>query len=285
MEQQMAVVVNEKQSNFELPEEGSYLAVVADVIDLGQVATNFGIKPRVQIVWLLDAYSEETGEQLRLSAFYNASLDPKANLRKDIRSIIGKDVEGTYDLEELLGVNSQLVIQHNSTDKKTYANIVAILKAPKGKFLEIPADFERKIDKDGVGSTENPVNSPGSAKAAQQKKSQPQLKKAAPAPVQSAQPPARPVRRAAPPAVAPEPEPEYEETTEVDEVQEASPAPQPAPAPRRQARTLPPTQPARQAAAPAAAPAAPVIRRARVTAPAPVEPEQDAPITDEDIPF
>ena len=283
----MAVVVNEKQSNFELPEEGSYLAVVADVIDLGEVATNFGVKPRVQIVWLLDAYSEETGEQLRLSAFYNASLDPKANLRKDIRSIIGKDVEGTYDLEELLGANSQLVIQHNSTDKKTYANIVAILKAPKGKFLEIPADFERKIDKDGVGSTENPVNSPGSAKAAQQKKSQPQLKKAAPAPVQSAQsaqPPARPVRRAAPPAVAPEPEPEYEETPEVDEVQEAAPAPQPAPAPRRQARTLPPTQPVRQAAAPAA-PAAPVIRRARVTAPAPVEPEQDAPITDEDIPF
>lgn len=153
----MAVIVNQNSNTYAIPEEGQYLGVVADVIDLGPVTTQFGTKEKVQIVWLLDAYDEE-GNQFRVSAFYNKSLHEKASLTRDIKKIAGVTPSGQFDVESLLGLNSSLVIEHNESDGKTYANITAILKAPKGKVLGIPDDFERKIDRDGTGSSENPVN-------------------------------------------------------------------------------------------------------------------------------
>ena len=164
----MSVTVTDKGGDFEIPEEGQYLAVVADVVDLGPVATNFGVKERVQITWLLDAFDSE-GNQFRIAEFFNKSLHEKASLRKRIKSITGVDPTGTFDMETMLGTNSLIVIEHNEGDKRTYANVVAVLKAPKGRRLEVPADFERRIDKDGVGSTEKPVNTAASAKANQKK--------------------------------------------------------------------------------------------------------------------
>ena len=186
----MSVIVNEGAADFEIPEEGQYLAVVADVVDLGPVATKFGVKERVQITWLLDGFDSE-GNQFRVPEFYNKSLHEKASLRKRIKSITGIDPTGTFDMETMLGTNSLIVIEHNEGDKRTYANVVAVLKAPKGRRLEVPADFERKIDKDGVGSTEKPVNTAASAKANQKKNraaqdAQPAAQQAAQQPVQQA---------------------------------------------------------------------------------------------------
>ena len=186
----MSVTVTDKGGDFEIPEEGQYLAVVADVVDLGPVATNFGVNERVQITWLLDAFDSE-GNQFRIAEFFNKSLHEKASLRKRIKSITGIDPTGTFDMETMLGTNSLIVIEHNEGDKRTYANVVAVLKAPKGRRLEVPADFERKIDKDGVGSTEKPVNTAASAKANQKKSraaqdAQPAAQQAAQQPVQQA---------------------------------------------------------------------------------------------------
>lgn len=267
----MAVMITTQAGgDWELPEDGSYLAVLADVIFLGPVATAYGVKDKVQLKWLLDAYDTE-GNQFQVSSFYNATLDERSNLRKDAKSIAGFDVGESYDIEQLLGTNNQLVIQQNVSGEKTYANVVAILKAPKGKILEIPADFERKIDKDGVGSTERPVNSAPGKKAVTAKKAAPapapaQRQAAAPAPAQRQA--AAPARRAPAPAPA---EPEYVE--EVDQ-QDAAVEEAPAPAPVRQTRALP--------AQPAAVPAnrAGTIRRAAPAA-APVAQA----ISDDDIPF
>ena len=186
----MSVTVTDKGGDFEIPEEGQYLAVVADVVDLGPVATNFGVKERVQITWLLDAFDSE-GNQFRIAEFFNKSLHEKASLRKRIKSITGVDPTGTFDMETMLGTNSLIVIEHNEGDKRTYANVVAVLKAPKGRRLEVPADFERRIDKDGAGSTEKPVNTAASAKANQKKSraaqdAQPAAQQAAQQPVQQA---------------------------------------------------------------------------------------------------
>ena len=186
----MSVTVTDKGGDFEIPEEGQYLAVVADVVDLGPVATNFGVKERVQITWLLDAFDSE-GNQFRIAEFFNKSLHEKASLRKRIKSITGVDPTGTFDMETMLGTNSLIVIEHNEGDKRTYANVVAVLKAPKGRRLDVPADFERRIDKDGVGSTEKPVNTAASAKANQKKSraaqdAQPAAQQAAQQPVQQA---------------------------------------------------------------------------------------------------
>ena len=216
----MAIVVKEPdQKEFEHPEDGQYLGVIADVIDLGEVETGFGVKPRVRIVYLLDANDSE-GNPFRVVSTYTASLHEKANLRKALKSILGADVSGQFDLEELLGINNQLVVTTTEKDDKVYTNIVAILKAPKGSpRMAIPDDFVRYQDK--------------------QKKQTP-AKKAAP-------------QLAKKPTVKP---PVVEEPAEQEVEQEQAPAPTPAPktaAPAnragtiRQARTVTP--------APAAAPA------------------------------
>jgi hypothetical protein len=258
----MAIVVKEPdQKEFEHPEDGQYLGVIADVIDLGEVETGFGVKPRVRLVYLLDQNDSE-GNPFRVVATYTASLHEKANLRKALKQILGADVSGQFDLEELLGINNQLVVQTTEKDDKVYTNIVAILKAPKGSpRLQIPDDFIRQQDKQ--------------KKQQSAKKAAPQLKKAV---VQ--QTPA--VQKA------------YEEVT-ADVEQAPSPTPAPAPvkaaAPTnragtiRQARTVTP--------APAAAPAvdAKAAKLAALRAQlAAAEAEETAspetqPISDEDIPF
>jgi len=254
----MAIVVKEPdQKEFEHPEDGQYIGVIADVIDLGEVETGFGIKPRVRIVYLLDANDSE-GNPFRVVSTYTASLHEKANLRKALKSILGADVSGQFDLEELLGINNQLVVTTTEKDDKVYTNIVAILKAPKGSpRLAIPDDFVRQSEKQ--------------KKQAAPKKAAPQLAKK--------------------PTVKP---PVVEEPVEQEVEQEQAPAPTPAPvkaaAPTnragtiRQARTVTP--------APAVAPAkvnakaaAIAALKAQLAAAEADETSATAPIDDSDIPF
>lgn len=253
----MAIVVKEPdQKEFEHPEDGQYLGVIADVIDLGEVETGFGVKPRVRIVYLLDANDSE-GNPFRVVSTYTASLHEKANLRKALKSILGADVSGQFDLEELLGINNQLVVTTTQKDDKIYTNIVAILKAPKGSpRMAIPDDFVRFQDKQ--------------KKAAPAKKAAPQLAK-------------KPTVK--PPVVE---EPAVEE---VEQEQASAPTPAPktaAPANRagtiRQARTVTPASAAAPAKVDAKA-AAIAALKAQLAAAEAEEAPATTPIDDTDIPF
>ena len=255
----MSIVVTEPdQKDWERPEDGAYLGVIADVVDLGEVETGYGLKKRVRIVWLLDAFDSE-GNQFRVMASYTASLHEKANLRKALKSILGADVSGQFDLEELLGVNNQVIVQTVDSGEKTYTNVIAILQAPKGKRLQIPADFVRKSDKDGE-------------KKQAPKKEKPSLKQAAPkAPAQ------KPVPQQVEEAVV--------EQEAAEPVQQVA-APAPAPANRagtiRQARTITPPV----VAAPAKKAVNPAIAAARAALAAAEAAEAEAVVIDDsEIPF
>lgn len=257
----MSIIVKEPdQKDWERPEDGTYVGVIADVIDLGEVQTGFGVKPKVQIMWLLDAF-DSNGHQHRVSSFYTASLHEKANLRKALKSILGADVSGQFDLEELLGINNQLVLQTTESGEKTYTNVIAILKAPKGPRMEIPDDFVRKSEKE---DTKKPAV----------KKAAPQLKKVAAPVVQ---------------------EDAVEEQAQA-QAQEQIPAPTAptAATPRagtiRQARTVTPAPTRAAVVAPVAKKAVnPAIAAARAALAAAEAAENtaasDGPITDQDIPF
>jgi hypothetical protein len=259
----MSIIVKEPdQKDWERPEDGTYVGVIADVIDLGEVQTGFGVKPKVQIMWLLDAF-DSNGHQHRVSSFYTASLHEKANLRKALKSILGADVSGQFDLEELLGINNQLVLQTTESGEKTYTNVIAILKAPKGPRMEIPDDFVRKSEKE---DTKKPAV----------KKAAPQLKKVAAPVVQ---------------------EDAVEEQAQSQEQTPAPIAPTAAPTaatPRagtiRQARTVTPAPTRAAVVAPVAKKAVnPAIAAARAALAAAEAAENtvasDGPITDQDIPF
>ena len=253
----MAIVVKEPdQKEFEHPEDGQYLGVIADVIDLGEVETGFGVKPRVRIVYLLDANDSE-GNPFRVVSTYTASLHEKANLRKTLKQILGADVSGQFDLEELLGINNQLVVTTTQKDDKIYTNIVAILKAPKGSpRMAIPDDFVRYQDKQ-------------KKQAAPAKKAAPQLAK-------------KPTVK--PPVVE---EPAVEEV-EQEQASAPTPAKTAAPANRagiiRQARTVTPASAVAPAKVDAKA-AAIAALKAQLAAAEAEEAPATPPIDDTDIPF
>lgn len=155
----MSIIVNiNSGADFEPVSEGVHQAVLADIVDLGVLQTAFGPKDKVQFIWLSDE-ADETGRTKYLFKRYTKSLHEKASLRKDVKAILGKDIDGSsFDVESLLGRTNSLVVQHSEgNDGKVYANIIGIMK-PTAK-LTIPADFTRKKDKAPSDFGKKPVQS------------------------------------------------------------------------------------------------------------------------------
>jgi hypothetical protein len=142
----MAIVINiNSGKDFEPVSEGVHAAVLAAVVDKGIQPTAFGDKHKVMFVWLTDE-ADENGKTKFVFQSFTASLHEKAGLRKAVKAIRGKDIDGAdFDIESLIGSQNQLVIQHNeAANGKVYANIQAIMKAKAGARVAIPADFEFK---------------------------------------------------------------------------------------------------------------------------------------------
>jgi hypothetical protein len=163
----MAIVINiNSGKDFEPVSEGVHAAVLAAVVDKGIQPTAFGDKHKVMFVWLTDE-ADENGKTKFVFQSFTASLHEKAGLRKAVKAIRGKDIDGAdFDIESLVGSQNQLVVQHNeAANGKVYANISAILKAKPGTRVSIPADFEFK-PKAKENQAPAPRNSNAAVKAA-----------------------------------------------------------------------------------------------------------------------
>lgn len=143
---------------FELPKEGTVQGTLAEVRDLGLVDQTFnGVTKKVRKVlfrWQLAELDAEK-QPKRIYSRFSLSLHEKSSLRKTLAQIFGKQPPSTLDLDTLVGTNSNLVIQHNESNGKQYANIVAYLKLPAGTpKLEIVkiAPPKEKIPAAGSGT-------------------------------------------------------------------------------------------------------------------------------------
>jgi hypothetical protein len=93
---------------------------------------------KVLLSWeiLDDEARRDDGEPFILSKRYTASLHEKAALRKDLASWRGRDFTAEelagFDLGSILGQPCMLSVVHNDKDGRTYANIAALMKTPKG---------------------------------------------------------------------------------------------------------------------------------------------------------
>ena len=151
----MTMLVTTVPKQYELPDEGEHVAVVADLLDLGIVETANGPKHRVRFIFVIQQLNSE-GKHIRVASSYNWTLHEKASLRKASTSILGHDPGLTLDLETLLGKNVRLVIEHKTREDRVYANIVAILRPVKGAVaFPIPKDFVRAQNKNADGSATN----------------------------------------------------------------------------------------------------------------------------------
>jgi hypothetical protein len=149
-----------KQSNFSPhPEtDGPIKAVLVDVTELKKRMTQYGEKDEFRLVFETEVMDEENDRRFCIwSRGYTPSLNEKAALRKDLKKLMGRDLTQAeldeFDLEALIGHGVKLIIQHETKDDRTYANISFMAPdrdkttlKPSGKYTRI-----RDREVDGAG--------------------------------------------------------------------------------------------------------------------------------------
>lgn len=134
----MPIIAKEPESKFSPAPEGLFQAVCADVVDVGTEVNKFNgaLQDKIRIVWQLEEINPETAKPFEVWQKYTNSLHEKAKLRHHLEAWRGKkftteELMG-FDLEKLIGVNCQIQVVHNLSDKgKTFANVQAVVPAAK----------------------------------------------------------------------------------------------------------------------------------------------------------
>ncbi len=119
---------------------GTHSAVCYGVIDLGtQESEQYGPKAKVALLWEIpDERIEVKGKSLPrgISKRYTASLNEKANLRKDLEAWRGRQFTPVelagFDLANILGKNCLLNVIHQETPRGTFAGVAGVMPLPKG---------------------------------------------------------------------------------------------------------------------------------------------------------
>ena len=146
----MALLSSDKGggSDFEPCPTGTHVARCVSVVDLGFQDTPWGAKekvyigfevPSVRVKWTKDDVEHE-GAAI-IGSQYTNSIHPDSNLGQHLISWRGKqfteDEKAGFDLFNILDVPCMISVIHNTKGDKTYANISAIMGAPKG--VAVPA--------------------------------------------------------------------------------------------------------------------------------------------------
>lgn len=142
------MLIDNNSKKFEQPDAGVFLGTIIDVVDLGIVKTQFGDKPKVRLVWVLDKNDSE-GRPFQVIGTYTQSMNEKSNLFKDIKDILQAPPAVPFESEELIGKSNQLFLVKNADGSgKTFTNVKGILPVPAGQAgPKIPSDFIRSKDR------------------------------------------------------------------------------------------------------------------------------------------
>ena len=141
--------------------EGLHHAVCVDFIDLGEMETPWGKKPKCRIYWQVDALNPENNERFLVTNTYTASLNEKANLRHHLeawrgRKFTEKELQG-FDTEQLIGANCQIQVIHVPSKKDPgvkFANIQAIVPIGRNTVKIGPENYVRVKDRVGQNGEE-----------------------------------------------------------------------------------------------------------------------------------
>ena len=132
-----------KNTGTEFPKApaGTHVARCCWVIDLGTQTTEWMGKkkkqPKILIAWELSNELMDDGRPFTVSNRYTLSLFEQAVLRQHLESWRGKsftedDVNGGFDVKNILGAYCMLNIIHKQSNGKTYANVGGVMTLPKG---------------------------------------------------------------------------------------------------------------------------------------------------------
>jgi hypothetical protein len=143
-------------------------AVLVDITELKKRTTQYGDKEEFRLVFETECMDEENDRRFCIwSRGYTPSLNEKAALRKDLKKMMGRELTqlelDEFDLEGLIGHGVKLIIQHETKDDRTYANI-SFMSPDKDKALKPSGKYIRVRDRDADapaagGSKEEPEES------------------------------------------------------------------------------------------------------------------------------
>jgi len=139
--------------------DGPIKAVLVDITDLKKRITQYGEKDEFRLVFETEVMDEENDRRFCIwSRGYTPSLNEKAALRKDLKKLMGRELTaaelGEFDLEALIGHGVKLIIQHETKDDRTYANI-SFMAPDKDKALKPSGKYTRIRDREVEGGEGN----------------------------------------------------------------------------------------------------------------------------------
>lgn len=163
------------KKEYEKPESGLHHAVLADIVELGNVTTVYQGQsktfPAARFVWILNVLGKD-GKQLQVSKRYNISnFHEKSNVYKDLKEILGQSPNPATDIDAYIGIVRKLWISREKSEdgQKDFANIKGYLPVDPGVEVKIPAGFVREKfrPKTQAGPQGQPVQTYSTPQAAQ----------------------------------------------------------------------------------------------------------------------
>lgn len=140
----MYLPVPSEGGEFAPPPAGVFPAICYRFIDLGTQTTSFNNETKhqhkVMLSWEITDPEErmEDGRPWTISQRYTWSMHEKSTLRKTLESWRGKAFEeadfgpGGFNVQKLIGAPCLMSLVRVDKDGKTYTNISAVTKMPKG---------------------------------------------------------------------------------------------------------------------------------------------------------
>ena len=136
----MSLVIKDKV--YEVATEGLHNAKITRIEDLGLVETNFGTKDKVRIVFTMQDQKDKEGALVETWGQYTKSLHSKSSLGKFLQAL-KINAQGSFDLNDIVGLSLQVVIVHKESEGKTYANIATVIPTrAKGTPVNQPSPDE-----------------------------------------------------------------------------------------------------------------------------------------------
>jgi hypothetical protein len=154
----VSLIIKHEKKEYSPASEGLHQAVCVDVQDLGMKDTPWGQKQKCLISWQIEEINPDSKKRQVIVKSYTTSLHEKAALRKDLDTWRGRrftedELSNGFDLEKLIGVNSQVQIVHNiADDGRVFANVQAVVPIGRGMTVIRAQDYTRVKDRPAEGS-------------------------------------------------------------------------------------------------------------------------------------
>jgi len=161
------MLLKDNRTEFTPAPEGLHQAVCVDVIDLGLQENKWGKKQMLRLSWQIEEINDKTSKRFMVGQQFTQSLHKKSRLRPLLEAWRGKkftdeELQG-FDPEVLIGVNCQVQVVHSlGTEGQVYANVQAVVPAPRGAVKMRPENYVRvkdRTDEDNNGHDETPIKS------------------------------------------------------------------------------------------------------------------------------